>query len=125
MQIFVFNVPKKRATNLNVLHFTRYKEGFVNNFQRSDSGYSRQSVIRSGRKDDMNDYFFNIKNSSIREAAQDLNHKKSSVHRIIRYDVKMHLYRSHKVHNISDTHKEQRKMFCEWLVKNLRNLSKE
>ena len=31
--------------------------------------------------------------------------------------MKMYPYRSHKVHKLSDAHKEQRMVFCQWLVK--------
>ena len=71
----------------------------------------------------MRDYFLNKKNSTIRDAAQDLNLSKSSVRRIIRYDKKMYPYRSHKVHKLADAHKEQRMVFCEWLVKQPEDLA--
>jgi len=113
----VFNVPKKRAANLKGFCFTRYKESFVKNFEQSGSGYSSQSIIWNGRKYDVKDYFLNNENSTIRDAAQDLNLSKSSVHRIIRYEIKMYPYRSHKVHELSDAHKEQRMVLCELLLK--------
>ena len=70
----------------------------------------------------MKDYFFHSTYSTIRDTAKELNFSKSSVHRNIRYNTKMYPYRNHKVNNLSDAPNEQRIVFYEWLVKELKNL---
>lgn len=112
----VFNVPRNRQSKLSAKMFTRVIEKFKKTFGKAEPRYSRAAPVRSGNKDVVKSHFEMNPKSSIRDAACALEVSKSSVHRIIREDLKFYPYRIHKVHNLTTAHKDQRVKFCEWLL---------
>ena len=96
------------------------------NFEKFGSVCPRKPLKKKTKRtqeaiQEVKDFIEENPRCSLRKAEQQISPSKTTLWRILRYDLNFKFYHYKMVQSLSDVHKEQRKKYCEWLLEQPNN----
>ena len=113
-----FKIKGWHALKYKPYMFTRVRDHFAD----SGSVHSRKGQKKTKTKrtetaiEEVKNFLHENPSSSLKNASERISPSKTTMWRIVRFDLKMRFYRFTSVQTLTDEHKAQRRRFCEWLL---------
>ena len=77
---------------------------------------AKKTKKNEAKMEEVERHFAEHPSLSLRQAAPNVSVSMSTLHKILKYDMKHKFYRITSVQRLQETHKEQRRQFCQWLL---------
>ena len=112
-----YKIEKGRSTaKYKLYHFIRVNKAFENHGSIVHKQVVRKKTKRTEAKKEEVDRLFAERDSlSLRQAAPIAAISMSTLHKILKCDLRHKFYHITSVQRLQETHKEQRRQFCQWL----------